>query len=287
MIDRYHSYSLSDPGRRRANNEDSYLYDADLQLWAVADGMGGHEAGEVASAIAIHVLRDQIALGAPITDAIQSAHKAVLDAATEIQGTRGMGSTIVALSCHQNEWQLAWVGDSRAYLWTSDEEGGDLQQLSVDHSYVQMLFQSGAISEEGMEDHPSKHIVTQCLGSTELTKVKVDTLQQVWEPQQTLLLCSDGLNDELRDESIAQILCQYQDPAEAAEALLNAALAAGGKDNITVQLITSPLDEHQSAEKQSQTPNTSADRAAPLFRSPLLLSSLIIVFALALLWISK
>ena len=110
-----------------------------------------------------------------------------------------MGTTLVALQVAGGEFELAWVGDSRAYLWTPTREGGRLEQLSVDHSYVQMLVETGVIRPEDAEFHPEKNIITQCLGMQELTQVRVDVVEQQWQKDQWVLLCSDGFVD---DESI-------------------------------------------------------------------------------------
>ncbi len=284
MTDDYHAYSLSDPGLKRNNNEDCYLSAPSLGLWAVADGMGGHDAGEVASAIAIKVLHEHAAQHRPLEDAIQLAHDAVIEAATMGLGAEGMGSTIVAVLSTAEEWQMAWVGDSRAYLWTSDSEGGHLQQVSADHSYVQMLYQSGAIDAEDMEQHPDKHVITQCLGMTQLPHVDVDTINQAWEPNQTLLLCSDGLSDELNDDVIASILCKYKDTAAAAQALMQAALDSGGRDNITLQLIESPLEKVDSLASYTTGKLQTGSSSALMF--PIALAGLITVAVVALLWIA-
>jgi len=284
LTDDYHAYSLSDPGLKRNNNEDCYLSAPSLGLWAVADGMGGHDAGEVASAIAIKVLHEHAAQHRPLEDAIQLAHDAVIEAATMGLGAEGMGSTIVAVLSTAEEWQMAWVGDSRAYLWTSDSEGGHLQQVSADHSYVQMLYQSGAIDAEDMEQHPDKHVITQCLGMTQLPHVDVDTINQAWEPNQTLLLCSDGLSDELNDDVIASILCKYKDTAAAAQALMQAALDSGGRDNITLQLIESPLEKVDSLASYTTGKLQTGSSSALMF--PIALAGLITVAVVALLWIA-
>jgi len=284
LTDDYHAYSLSDPGLKRNNNEDCYLSAPSLGLWAVADGMGGHDAGEVASAIAIKVLHEHAAQHRPLEDAIQLAHDAVIEAASMELGAEGMGSTIVAVLSTAEKWQMAWVGDSRAYLWTSDSEGGHLQQVSADHSYVQMLYQSGAIDAEDMEQHPDKHVITQCLGMTQLPHVDVDTINQAWEPNQTLLLCSDGLSDELNDDVIASILCKYKDTAAAAQALMQAALDSGGRDNITLQLIESPLEKVDSLASYTIGKLQTDSSSALMF--PIALAGLITVAVVALLWIA-
>lgn len=155
-----------------------------------------------------------------------------------------MGSTIVALKSRAEKYQIAWVGDSRAYLWTPTRDGGRLVQLSSDHSYVQMLVETGVIRPEDADSHPEKNIITQCLGMQELTRVKVDVIEQQWQKNQWILLCSDGLTDELSDKTIAQILSDSQDCLAAVDQLLHAALTNGGRDNITLQIIESPLHDN-------------------------------------------
>lgn len=233
--------AASDKGHCRDNNEDTYFAGPDAGVWLVADGMGGHEAGEVASAIARDVISVQTKAQVPLGTAIEQAHKAILEASARGEGAAGMGSTVVALKCVGQEYEIAWVGDSRAYLWTFTEAGGSLEQLTLDHSYVQMLVDTGAISAADMDKHPDKNVITQCLGSTDLQRVKVDTIHGVWEKNQWILLCSDGLSDELNDEALARLLCSARSPRDAAAKLMDAALDEGGNDNITLQVIESPL----------------------------------------------
>lgn len=238
--------AASHPGLMRDNNEDCFLSRPEQGLWLVADGMGGHEAGEVASAI----VRDTIERYAQknplfsLPDAIQQAHSRILSSAAAGVGAPGMGSTVVALKSQGDKYQIAWVGDSRAYLWTPTREGGRIEQLSTDHSYVQMLVESGAISAEDAEFHPEKNIITQCLGMQELPQVKVDYVEQQWQQDQWILLCSDGLSDELNDKTIARILSEADNCVAAVDQLIHAALTNGGRDNITLQIIESPL-HHQ------------------------------------------
>lgn len=235
--------AASHPGLTRNNNEDCFLSKPEQGLWLVADGMGGHEAGEVASAL----VRDTIERNTSnnphlsLLDAIQQAHLSIINSAKQGIGAPGMGSTVVALKSQDQRYQIAWVGDSRAYLWTPSREGGRLEQLSTDHSYVQMLVESGAIRAEDAEFHPEKNIITQCLGMQELAQVKVDHLENQWQENQWVLLCSDGLTDEVNDKTIAQILCDASDCVAAVDQLMHAALTNGGRDNITLQIIESPL----------------------------------------------
>src|SRR5690606_40296042 len=129
-------------------------------------------------------------------------------------GALGMGSTVVALKSKSEKYQVAWVGDSRAYLWTPSLEGGRLEQLSTDHSYVQLLVDTGVIRPEDADSHPEKNIITQCLGMQELEKVKVDHTEHSWQKNQWILLCSDGLTDEVSDQTIAQILRSEEHTSE-------------------------------------------------------------------------
>lgn len=236
--------AATDRGLERSNNEDCYLSVPERGLWLIADGMGGHEAGEVASSIVAQTIEQQTLNGKALSESIQLAHESVLSAGDEGQGAKGMGSTVVALESSGNEYKVAWVGDSRAYLWCPDDSGGTLEQLSTDHSYVQLLLASGAISEDEVNNHPDKNVITQCIGSLDVENIHVDSVKGVWDEKQWILLCSDGLTDELSDEEIAQVLCLARTPREAVAKLINNALKKGGRDNVTVQIIESPLTKH-------------------------------------------
>lgn len=235
--------ATSHPGLKRGNNEDCFLSLPNANLWIIADGMGGHEAGEVASAIVRDTFEKNVHKGTPLSlpDVIQKSHEIILSSANKGIGAQGMGSTVVALVSKQQDYQVAWVGDSRAYLWSPGETGGELTRLTTDHSYVQMLYDSGVISEADIEKHPDKNIITQCLGMPELAQVKVDITLGQWQKNQWILLCSDGLTDELDDSAIAEILAQHSNSLTAVNALLHTALARGGSDNITLQIIESPV----------------------------------------------
>jgi len=238
------------PGLSRDNNEDTYLCLPEVGLWLVADGMGGHEAGEVASAIVRDTVAQKIKTNpqAELANSIQDAHKAILHSAAEGIGAIGMGSTVVAVQSRDKYFQIAWVGDSRAYLWTPNYKGtgksGSLERLSTDHSYVQMLVEKGVISPDEADAHPEKNIITQCLGMQELADVSVDLVQGQWQTDQWILLCSDGLTDEISDQTIAQILSLSDNSLTAVDQLLHAALTNGGHDNITLQIIESPVKPH-------------------------------------------
>jgi serine/threonine protein phosphatase PrpC len=241
--------AATDVGLKRTNNEDTILSNPRAGLWLVADGMGGHAAGEVASAIVAETIEQHILQGATLQDAVRRAHEAVITAAEAGQGGAGMGSTVVALHSHGDSYDVAWVGDSRAYLWQpavtsgspeSDRQQGELIQITTDHSYVQMLFDTGAITAAEMHQHPDKNIITQCLGSLDAHPLRVDMCRMQWYPNDWVLLCSDGLSDVVTDEQIRQILDEYQDVESATQALIQEALDQGGKDNVSVSLVACP-----------------------------------------------
>lgn len=241
--------AATNKGYHRGNNEDCFLSIPEQGLWLVADGMGGHEAGEVASAIVAETVKKSTIDGQMLEDSIQLAHQSVLSAAHEGRGAAGMGSTVVALQTRDQDYQVAWVGDSRAYLWTpatpdnrdTGAGSGTLERLSTDHSYVQMLVETGAIQEHEAANHPDKNVITQCIGSQDVEQVKVGLVRGQWTGQQWILLCSDGLTDELSDEIIAETLCHSHSVREAVNRLVKQALDHGGHDNVTVQIVESPL----------------------------------------------
>ncbi len=222
-------------GRVRNSNEDSYIALPELGLWLVADGMGGQEAGEVASAIAVHTICEAVRGHASLTEAIELAHRAIREASTEL-GSPGMGTTVVALLTKGSEYEIAWVGDSRAYLWDLHR----LQRLTRDHSMVQELLDAGAITAAEAAQHPQRNIITQSVGVPIPQGPKIDVLTGSWRPGQTIVLCSDGLSGELADPAMGAILADTISAQDGMRQLLLAALAKGGHDNITVLLINGP-----------------------------------------------
>ncbi len=226
------------------NNEDSFICDPALGLYAVADGMGGHAAGEVAAAVALYTLHQRVADGESLVTAVQLAHRAVHRAAAEGLGAEGMGATVVAVRLRGPRYEVAWVGDSRAYLWN-----GGLHQLSHDHSFVQRLVDSGNLDEAEARAHPYRNVITQSLGAADRDQVEVGYQRGVLLRGQWLLLCSDGLTDELDDPALEAVLSAAPDPAAAAGTLLEQALAAGGRDNITIGVIAAPADAPQTMEE--------------------------------------
>lgn len=220
--------ALTAVGRVREHNEDALLCCPPLNLWAVADGMGGHQRGEVASALALKTLRSLIRRGEDLADAILGAHRAILAEAERDRGSRGMGTTLVAVRFSGADFQLAWVGDSRAYRVAAS----DIEQLSRDHSWVQAMVDAGQLTPEQASSHPRRNIVTQCLGQAD-QEIQVDQLQGRLSSGELLLLCSDGLSGELSDVQIQQICASAGTLEAMVSELVEAANREGGKDNIS------------------------------------------------------
>jgi PPM family protein phosphatase len=243
----------TDVGQVRSHNEDGFL--TDEPLFAVADGMGGHQGGEVASRIALETLgglHRQDGGGLDLREAVRLANRAVLDRASGNRDLEGMGTTLTALRAEGSRVRLAHVGDSRAYLLRDE----DLRQLTEDHTLVHRMVQEGKLTEEEAEIHPHRSILTRALGvDQELT---VDQGSHEVEPGDRLLLCSDGLTSMIDEARIADILSEHGNPQDAADRLVDAANEAGGQDNITV-LVLDFVDEVEGeaparAEASSTTP---------------------------------
>lgn len=224
----------TDPGKVRDHNEDSVWPESDgsaeeAVIVAVADGMGGHAGGEVASSVAIDTA---MTVGGEPAMRIQAANLAVVDAARERPRLKGMGTTLTLGAFDPDgDLDLAHVGDSRAYLWREDE----LIQVSKDHSYVAEMIEAGKLDPEDAANHPYRSVITRAVGLD--PSVDVDTYGIVLEPGDRIVLCSDGLTDMLTDEEIAAILAGSATPADAADALVTAANDAGGIDNVSVVVV--------------------------------------------------
>jgi PPM family protein phosphatase len=221
----------TDVGRGRPENEDSILVDPDGGLYAVADGMGGHRAGEVASATAIEALKAAYLGGQRVDQAVAAANAAVFAKAAEDAALRGMGTTLTAVALQNSTAVLGHVGDSRAYLMRD----GAVTQVTDDHSLVEQLVREGRLTPEEAQKHPQRAIITRALGVD--PNVEVDTYRVDLKPGDRLLICSDGLTNMLSDDTIAQTLRRHADPQQAADTLVDMANQAGGDDNITVVLV--------------------------------------------------
>lgn len=227
--------SRSDTGRVRDHNEDSVLPDAGTSdtaahlIAVVADGMGGHAGGEVASRTAIETIA---AVGGDPVIRIQAANVAVMDAARQRPRLAGMGTTVtMGVLAENGAARFGHVGDSRAYLLRE----GTLTQITDDHSFVGEMMAAGRLTAEQAELHPYRSVLTRAVGLE--SDVEVDAIDLDLEAGDRLLLCSDGLTSMVDDDAIQEILELAADPDEAADALVGAANAAGGADNITVVVI--------------------------------------------------
>ena len=233
--------AATDTGNLRGQNEDAHI--AEQNLFAVADGMGGHNAGEVASAMAIEHLRNVAISGVSSAEAfaqvVRDLNSAIYTSATSTTDQRGMGTTLTAAALlksisdtdQPSQIVIANVGDSRTYLLRS----GELRQMSVDHSYVQELVTEGLLTVDEARTHPRRNIVTRALGIDE--QVSVDTWTIPMFNGDRYMLCSDGLVDEVPLDEITEMMREHSAPQLIAERLVTAAKRHGGRDNITVIVV--------------------------------------------------
>ena len=230
-------FGVTDAGKVRRNNEDALLVGEgeDETLFVVADGIGGFEAGEVASSLAVEVLKE-LRPDNSFKAAIAEANRRILAAGRGDEKLSGMGTTVVAIrfggTQREPTAEVAHVGDSRAYL----VRGGEMNPITEDHSLVAELVRSGDLTRDQAAEHPQKNLITRALGADE--EVDVDTTVLPIEAGDRILLCSDGLSDMVPETRISEILLEpSEDPERASRNLLSAALDAGGNDNITVIVV--------------------------------------------------
>lgn len=238
---------LTDKGLIRPHNEDALLVETPSGVFAVADGMGGHAAGEVASHLAIEAIGDSLRdrnqngeLSVPelLLQAVEEANQRIANRMEERPECRGMGTTVVVAVVNGGQFWVAHVGDSRAYLLRD----GNLRQITTDHSFVNELVRLGMLSREQAARDPRRNVVTRALGSG--TVVVPDIQQELLQPGDLVLLCSDGLNTMLGDKRISDLLAAPAgDLQGVCERLVAAANEAGGEDNITVVVLQASGDE--------------------------------------------
>ena len=242
----------SDVGRKRKGNEDALCLNDEQRLYVLADGMGGHEAGEVASRVAVDAIAEFVELtggnqeitwpfglddtisyeGNRLKTAVRHANTRVIEATRESAEYEGMATTVAAVLVDGDIANLAHVGDSRIYLWN----GESIEQLTRDHSWVNEQIENGAISPEQARSHPLRNVVTRALGGR--ADLVVDIQSRRMAAGDMLLLCSDGLTTMIPDDGIARILRESDgDVARATTALVSEANERGGEDNITVVLL--------------------------------------------------
>lgn len=245
------AFGLTDVGRKRRHNEDAYLLDAERGLFVVADGMGGHAAGEVASRITVESIQEFIAgsedehdntwpfgfnnryslEGNRLTTAVEKANEKVMRAVQNRPELKGMGTTVVAALFDGQRVTLVHVGDSRAYML----RGGELKRLTDDHSWVQEQVNAGILSEDEAKSHPLKNVVTRALGGS--AHVAVDLVEIPLTVGDRFLLCSDGLTGMVTDEEIIDRLKSAEPLDRIVRGLVDYANERGGVDNITAIVV--------------------------------------------------
>jgi len=249
---RYVAAAKTDVGQKRQGNEDRFCLDPSLGLYVVADGMGGHAAGEVASRLAVETIQEwmekylsgaDVAIVGPavaagsaeanfLLSSIRLANRIIFDSAKDRREYAGMGTTVVAVLAQDDRFVLAHVGDSRIYRIRGDR----IDQVSRDHSFVQEQVDNGVMSAAEAHQSQYRHMITRALGLKE--RVDVDLTEQPARPGDVLLLCSDGLSDLLDDEDMLAAVRDHADDLDrACQAMVDRANAKGGDDNITVLVV--------------------------------------------------
>ncbi len=224
------SAASTNVGRVHSLNEDSLGAAPEHGVWLVADGMGGHAAGEVASRVARDTMLAQIETGEDLRSATLAAHAAVVQEAAGNEAQKGMGTTSVALQIRGTQCEMVWVGDSRGYLFRS----GELTQLTKDHSFMQLLIDRQHLTPEQARTHPKRNVVTQVLGYGDPVP---DSVTCALQEGDVLMLCSDGLYDELSDVEIGAIMGAEADLQKCVDELVLTACEKGGRDNISTVLV--------------------------------------------------
>ena len=230
--------AVTDTGLVRKNNEDSLYVGCPFggvedDLFIVADGMGGHKGGEIASSFVVHKIPEALAamkersdVGLCLQQAVEKTNAALFITAGESEGLKGMGSTVVLAYFREGIWHVINVGDSRAYYYN-----GTLSQITKDHSLVEEMVEEGRLERDDPLYEANRNVITRAMGADVI--VEEDYFTQQAEPGSRLLLCSDGLHGMISDEEISRILEETEDPDQAAVALVTLAIEAGGKDNVT------------------------------------------------------
>lgn len=240
------TFSITDIGRTRESNQD-YVYSSEQpvgnlpNLFLVADGMGGHNAGDYASRYTVDTIVNVISqseLTDPVElleDAIKTANLGLIEKAAEDESRKGMGTTIVALTILGDHMYVANVGDSRLYCLNQG-----IRQITRDHSLVEEMVRMGEMDKSTAKDHPDKNIITRAIGAS--PDLNVDFFQVELESNDTILMCTDGLTNMVEDEEIRKIILGQRDTVERAERLVSTANQNGGRDNISV-IVIEPFSE--------------------------------------------
>lgn len=236
MSYRWWSCCRTDTGRQRKLNEDAYLDLDDVGLWVVADGMGGHARGDVASRLIVDALdalprpQSMDAFSRSVTERLRSVNRRMRTETSGYLPRDMMGSTVVAFLVYKREWRCLWAGDSRAYLLRD----GRLIQITRDHSLAQEMAERGELRQDEVAFHPLANRITRAIGARD--DLILDEYRSFLRDGDTVLLCSDGLNKEVGDDELADILEHY-DCREASRELVDLSLERGARDNVTVAVI--------------------------------------------------
>jgi serine/threonine protein phosphatase PrpC len=224
-------------GLKRKRNEDSYICSPEQGLWLIADGMGGHAAGDIASSIVANQIAEAHAKGIPIAGTLSIARQSMADAVKVGQGAAGMGSTVVVLVLIEDKYEITWVGDSRAYIWSEKS----LVQITRDHTFVQTLVDQGVITEEEAFFHPQANVLERAMGP-QVEEALADRVSNSLSPGERLLLCSDGLSSHVPHNDIENVFVECMDDRTTIQKLINLALVYGGRDNITAIVVSNSLN---------------------------------------------
>ncbi|MEM0980175.1 MAG: PP2C family serine/threonine-protein phosphatase [Cyanobacteria bacterium P01_H01_bin.58] len=248
---------VTDPGLVRSSNQDDYYVDPHGRFFIVADGMGGHAGGQEASRLATQAIRDclhaswEAALTTQeiLRQALVQANQVILEDQQKHPERADMGTTAVVLTFRPQDQQpwCAHVGDSRLYRF----RGAKIFQVTEDHTWIARAVREGEITPEQSRTHPWRHVLSQCLGREDMHRIDVQPIEV--QPGDRFLLCSDGLTEELSDALIASHLKSIRASESAARALIQAAKQRGGRDNITVVLVTLLLEGKDSQESSGDT----------------------------------
>ncbi len=231
---------------QRENNEDRFLIDAEIGLFIVADGVGGLDRGEVASKITCQEIHKHIKNGVSLVDSIQLAHKKILQELNKNPQKEGMASTVVAVLFNGNDYEVAWVGDSRVYLWD-----GELKQITRDHSYMELLLESGHIKFEDMSTHPDKNVISQALG-IQKDRLDVSLNKGSLEKDQILLLATDGLYEIFKEKPMIEALKNHSSLSDFTKQAVASAVKLDGKDNITLLTIKGQVNSKDNSGIKAQ-----------------------------------
>ena len=232
------TFSITDIGQKRSSNQD-YVFSSEQpignlpNLFIVADGMGGHKAGDYASRYTVETLSEPAAI---IESAVKQANTMLLEEANNHEEMKGMGTTLVICTIHDNVLTVANVGDSRLYVVNQE-----IRQITKDHSLVEEMVRMGEMDKETARNHRDKNIITRAIGA--VPEVDVDFFEINLDPEDEILMCTDGLTNMVEDADIRNIMLSQRDIAEQAERLVKTANENGGKDNITVIVIKPFSDE--------------------------------------------